>query len=198
MELGTGSGVISLLLSIKSFKKITALEIQESLVDLAKRNVQLNSLEKKITILHQDFSTYNPDKKFDVIFSNPPYEKKGTGVLSPSSEKAVAKHEIYCDLDTIFQTTSRLLKKNGRAYFIYPTKREKDFKQSLSETPLKIKKIRYICPRENSEPNLFLIEIDSQSSSFKVLSPLIIYNKNNEYTKEMKDIFAGRKNDSIG
>jgi tRNA1(Val) A37 N6-methylase TrmN6 len=193
LELGTGCGVISLLLSIKPFKRITALEIQESLVDLAIRNVKLNNLENKITILHQDFSKFFPSKKFDVIFSNPPYEKKGSGVLSPYLEKAIARHEIYCDLKTIFQTTTRLLKKSGRAYFIYPTKREKDFKNHLFQTDLKLNKIRYIIPREGEKANLFLVEVNFHSNSHEVLPSLIIY-KNNEYTEEMKKIFAGREN----
>lgn len=193
LELGTGCGVISLLLSIKPFKHITALEIQESLFDLAIRNVKLNNLEDRITVLHQDFRLFDTGKKFDVIFSNPPYEKKGSGVLSPHPEKAIARHEIYCDLNSVFQTAIRLLKKEGRAYFVYPAKREKDFKECLSRTDLRLSKIRYVIPRKGENPNLFLVELNFHSDSCKILSPLIIY-KNDEYTDEMKEIFAGRRN----
>jgi len=196
LELGTGCGVISLLLSIKPFKKIIALEIQDSLVDLAIRNVKLNNLEDKITVLHEDFCKFNPGKKFDVVFSNPPYEKRGSGVLSPYPEKAIARHEVYCDLKSVFQTTVRLLKKEGRAYFNYPAKREKDFKDYLFKTDLKLSKIRYVIPREGEEANLFLVELNFHSDSCKILPPLIIY-KNDEYTDEMKEIFAGRKNAEV-
>jgi len=83
LELGCGNGVISLLLSIKSFKQITALEIQKSLAELARRNVILNKLEDKITVIQIDLRRFNSRKKFDVIFSNPPYIKRKKGQLSP-------------------------------------------------------------------------------------------------------------------
>jgi len=77
LELGAGSGIISLLLSIKPFKHITAVEIQDSLADLARRNVKINKLEKKISVIQEDLLQYQPGQKYDVIFSNPPYIRKG-------------------------------------------------------------------------------------------------------------------------
>ncbi|MFQ6081888.1 MAG: tRNA1(Val) (adenine(37)-N6)-methyltransferase [Candidatus Aminicenantia bacterium] len=196
LELGTGSGIISLLLTIKPLKKIIALEIQESLADLAQRNVILNNLQKKITILHGDLSSFSLEKRFDVIFSNPPYQKWGTGNLSPSLEKTVARHEIKCDINDILTTTARLLKKRGRAYFIYRIMREEDFKTALDKTELKIKKIRYVKPKFNSPANLFLVELDFVSNSSEILPPLIIYNEQQKYTEEIQEIFAGRIYDS--
>jgi len=115
LELGCGNGVISLLLSIKSFKQITALEIQKSLAELARRNVILNKLEDKITVIQIDLRRFNSRKKFDVIFSNPPYIdvifsnppyiKRKKGQLSPVLEKSIAKHEIKCDIFNFFQST---------------------------------------------------------------------------------------------
>ena len=90
LELGAGNGIISLLLSIKPFKHIAAVEIQEALADIARRNVILNNLERKISIIREDLRQYHPGKKFDVIFSNPPYIKKGEGHLSSSLEKSIA------------------------------------------------------------------------------------------------------------
>ncbi|MEK6851454.1 MAG: hypothetical protein AABY30_02825, partial [Candidatus Thermoplasmatota archaeon] len=52
LELGTGSGVISLLLSVKPFRRIVALEIQEGLADLARRNVELNGLGDRVEVVH--------------------------------------------------------------------------------------------------------------------------------------------------
>ena len=98
LEIGTGSGVISLLLSIKPFARVTALEIQESLVDLARRNVQLNKLTDRICVVQGDIRDFVTREKFDVIFSNPPYIKQKSGHLSPSGEKSVAKHELKINI----------------------------------------------------------------------------------------------------
>ena len=62
LELGTGNGIVSLLLSIKPFQHITAVEIQESLADLARRNVFLNNLEGKITIIQEDLRNFRSEK----------------------------------------------------------------------------------------------------------------------------------------
>src|SRR5512137_544956 len=62
LELGTGSGVISLLLSLKPLRKITALEIQPGLAGLARRNVELNGLGGRIEVVEADLRTYKPGR----------------------------------------------------------------------------------------------------------------------------------------
>jgi len=127
LELGTGTGIVSLLLSIKPFKHITAVEIQESLADLAQRNIRINGLDQRITIVREDLRRFQPGKKYDVIFSNPPYLRKGEGYLSSSEEKSIAKHELKCNIFDIMERTGELLKKQGRAFFIFQTKRKEEF-----------------------------------------------------------------------
>ena len=134
LELGAGNGIISLLLSIKPFKHITAVEIQRSLADMARRNVKLNNLERKVSIVQQDLLQYDSEKKFDVIFSNPPYIKKGEGHLSSSQEKSIAKHELKCDIFDIVEKTANLLKNKGRAYYVYLAKRKDDLLEAVERS----------------------------------------------------------------
>ncbi|MFQ6107933.1 MAG: tRNA1(Val) (adenine(37)-N6)-methyltransferase [Candidatus Aminicenantales bacterium] len=193
LELGAGCGIISLLLSIKPFRHITAVEIQESLADLASRNVLLNRLEERITIVHQDLRSFNPSKKFDVVFSNPPYIKGKRGRLSLLEEKSIAKHEVKCDIFDIMAKTAELLKEKGRAYFIFPARREEDFRLALQRNHLKMKTIRFVFPRRNTPPNFFLSECDFKSRKDTLLAPLVLFDKAGEYTSEAKEIFQGRK-----
>jgi len=194
LEFGCGNGIISLLLSIKPFKHITAVEIQESLADLASRNVRLNKLEGKISIIRKDLLCFRSRKKFDIIFSNPPYIKKNQGHLGPSLEKSVAKHELKVDIFGIMRKTGELLKKKGRAYFIFRAERKEDFMQALRMNRLKVRLIRYVCSRPSSPPNLFLTESDFTSQQERVLSPFILYNEEGNYTSEAEEIFRGRIN----
>lgn len=193
LELGTGSGIISLLLSIKPFKHITGLEIQETLADMAQRNVALNKLEGRVTIICQDLKGFHTKKKFDIIFSNPPYIKKKQGHLSDDQEKAVAKHELKCDIFDIMAKTAELLKEEGRAYFIYPVKREEDFKQAVDQRQLKMKTIRFVFPRRKKSPNFFLSECDFVSQKLNLLPPLILFDDQGHYTPEAEEIFSGRE-----
>jgi len=192
LELGTGNGIISLLLSIKPFKHITAVEIQESLSDLAKRNIKLNSLEGRIFLVEKDLREFDPGNKFDIIFSNPPYIKKGTGHLSPSVEKSVAKHELTCTLDDVMNKVHDLLKKDGRAYFIYPEKRKRDFFEIMEKHGLSLRKYRQVLPRKKKPANLFLIECGFFPQKPMELPPFILYNESGEYSEEANKIFSGR------
>lgn len=192
LELGTGCGIISLLLSIKPFLHLTAIEIQESLADLAMRNVRLNRLEDRICIIHTDLRRFHSDNKFDVIFSNPPYVKARKGHLSASPEKSIAKHELKCDILGVMQKTGGLLKKEGRAYFIFTAKREQEFEQAVKKSRMKIKAKRFVYPYKDSRPNFFLTECGFLNTEKKVLKPLVLFDAQRNYTPEVRDIFAGR------
>ncbi len=192
LELGTGSGIISLLLSVKPFAHITAVELQDTLADLARRNVRFNHLEARIQVVHQDFRTFHPRRKFDVVFSNPPYIKAREGRLSESSEKSIAKHELKCDILGIMQKTAEILKRKGRAYFIYAAKRKTEFIASAERYGMKIKSIRLVVPRRGAPPNFMLAELDFVSLSERIQPPLVLYDRKEEYTPEAQKIFAGR------
>jgi len=194
LELGTGNAVISLLLSIKRFRSIIGLEIQGSLVRLARKNVSLNGQTKRIRIIQQDLKAYIPETKFDVIFSNPPYFKIKGGHLSSSLEKSIAKHELKCEIFDIMHKTSELLKPDGRAYFIFPVRRDDDFRQAVEENGMHFHLWRDVFPRENGSPNLFLTEIGFQSSREVRMPPLILFDREGNYTPEAQAIFTGRQN----
>ncbi|UCE43045.1 MAG: methyltransferase [Candidatus Aminicenantes bacterium] len=197
LELGTGCGIISLLLSVKPFMHITALEIQESLAGLAKRNVQLNHLDKRICVIHVDFFDFLPPHKFDVVFSNPPYIKKQTGRMSATSEKWVAKHEVKCDILGIMQKTSALLKKNGRAYFIFTAKRKLEFTQAVDKAGLDVQMERLVYPREGGAPNFLLSQCGFPPCQKRILSPLFLFDDLGKYTPEAEEIFSGRTHASF-
>ena len=193
LELGTGNGIISLLLSIKKFRLLTAVEIQTSLADLARRNVFLNNLQDMIHVVHQDLRSYKPGVMYDVIFSNPPYHRKDNGRQSLNLEKAIAKHELKCEIFDIMRTASRLLKRKGRAYFIFPVRRQEEFMRAVERVDLKIAKRRDVCPRDKSAPNLFLSECGFSSDTSDLLPPLILLDQEGKYTAEAQEILSGRQ-----
>jgi tRNA1(Val) A37 N6-methylase TrmN6 len=191
LELGAGNGIISLLLSRRPFRRIVCLEIQPGLAALARRNVVLNHLEAKVSVVEQDLRTYRPGEKFDVVFSNPPYIKKKAGQLSPSGEKSVAKHEIKCDIFDIMHVAGQNLAKDGRVCVIYPAKRKADFDRALEENGLKVKTLRIVYPRTGEAARWFLAECRFAVSVQETLPPLRVYNEKGEYAPEMEAIFAG-------
>ena len=195
LELGTGTGIISLLLSIKPFKHVTAVEIQESLADLARRNVRMNNLDKRITVIQEDLRRFQPGKKFDVVFSNPPYLKKGEGHLSSSREKSIAKHELKCDIFDIMESTGNFLKKQGRAYFVFQTKRKKELFKAAEKNGMRKELVRFVYPRKEAASNLLLVSFSFSPERETVMPPFILYDEEGNYTPEAEEVFHGRGED---
>jgi tRNA1Val (adenine37-N6)-methyltransferase len=205
LDVGTGSGIIPLLLSVKPFKRITALEIQPGLADLARRNVELNGLADKIEVVEADLRTYEPARRLDLIFSNPPYIRKAAGFLSRSAEKSAAKHELHGGIDEIMDRTAAWLAPGGRACFVYPEKRRADFARAASARGFRVLRFRHVLPRAGEPPNLFLAELGlpaaegSESGSGpgdghagpEIMPPLVLYGPDGKYTADAEAVFSG-------
>jgi tRNA1(Val) A37 N6-methylase TrmN6 len=191
LELGTGSGIISLLLSVKPIRRITALEIQAGLADLARRNVELNGLGGRIEVVEGDIRTYAPGRKFDLIFSNPPYIRKATGFLSVLAEKSAAKHELHGDIGDVLKKTAEWLAPEGRACFVYPEKRRSDFTAAAGECGLGLRRMRSVHPRAGEPANLFLAELGLEEGKPEFMPPLILFAPDGNYTPEAEAVFAG-------
>jgi tRNA1Val (adenine37-N6)-methyltransferase len=191
LELGAGSGIISLLLSVKPFRSITALEVQAGLAGLARRNVELNGLGGRIRIIETDLRTYEPGRTFDLIFSNPPYIRKATGYLSASAEKSAAKHELHGGIEEILERTAGWLAPDGRACFIYPEKRRADFARAGDRRGFHIHRFRQVRARAGEVPNLFLAELGFAAIEPEIMPPLVLYGSSGKYTAEAEAVFSG-------
>jgi len=191
LELGTGSGVISLLLSVKPFRRITALELQAGLAEMARRNVELNGLGERIDIIEADLRTYVPGRTFSLVFSNPPYIRAATGFLSASAEKSAAKHEIHGTIGEILEKTAEWLAPEGRACYVYPEKRRTDFSRAADARGFRILRFRQVLPRESEPANLFLVELGFATVHPEIMPPLVLYGPDGKYTAEAEAIFSG-------
>lgn len=197
LELGTGTGIISLLLSVRPFRRIVAVELQEGLADLAERNVELNGLGGLIEIVQADLRTFEPGRKFDLIFSNPPYIRSSSGFLSASAEKSAAKHELHGGIGDILGKTAAWLAPEGRACFVYPEKRRVDFSRAAAAQGFRVLRFRHVLPRKSEPANLFLIELGhameqgAASEKLEIMAPLILFGPDGKYTPDAEAIFAG-------
>ena len=194
IDLGTGTGVIPILMEGRyGGENYFGIDIQEESVDMAQRSIMFNSLEDKIKIFHCDIKDVVLKFKsasFDVVTSNPPYMNTGGGLINEYGAKAIARHEILCDLDDVVFAASKLLKFGGRFYMIHRPHRLVDIFESLRKHKLEPKVIRFVHPYLNKEPSMVLIESSRGGKPMlKVLSPLVIYEKPDEYTNEVYKIY---------
>ncbi len=194
IDLGTGTGILAILLSAKTkLWHVTGVEIQKEVADMAKRSVLLNHLEKKIEILCEDIQNlkekYLPNS-FDIVITNPPYKKEGTGGLNERKEKLIARHEITANLEDFIQISQFLLKDKGCFYMVHRPERLADIIITLKKYKLEPKELRFVQSSYNKEPNLLLIKAIKNAKPFlKVQKPLYIYDENGNYTNEILKIY---------
>ena len=190
VDLGAGSGIIPLILaSIHPSLQVYGVEMQDSLVTLAQRNVQENSLDHQVTIIHHDFKLLQvPDipSRVDWVVSNPPYRRLGSGRVNPQSQKAMARHEILANLQDVVRAGARLLDKGGRFAVIYPASRLADLIHCMKENGLEPKRLRVVHSNMESPARLVLLEaIKGAGPQIAVEKPLFIYRDEDTYSDEV-------------
>ena len=146
LEIGSGQGIISLLLSeIKTIEKIHAVEIQKKIFEYLTDNVRMNNLENKVTAINEDIK--NIQGKYEYIVSNPPYRKIISGRLPEDESERISKYEISLTLEELFIQIRRLLKNYGEFFVIVPDERLNDsfsyiYKNNMNVLELEINKYR--------------------------------------------------------
>ena len=194
IELGTGSGVIPLILS-RSFReaRMVGVEIQDSLADLAQRNVIMNERSDRITIVKGDLRMLRglyPASSFDLVLSNPPFYPVRAGRINPHSERAMARHEMAGTLSDLVKTAFHLLKHRGRFVVIYPAFRLIDLTSELRKNGLEPKLMRTVHSRSDSEAKMVLLSSSRGGrSALKVLAPFVVYQEGGIYTEELQGIY---------
>lgn len=196
IDLCSGNGVIPLFLSTRTKGKIIGVEIQERLYDMAVRSIQYNGLENRIEMIHGDIKEMSKQLgygKFEVVTCNPPYFKTPPqGEINPNEHLAIARHEILCTLEDVIKVSSDLVKQGGKVALVHRPGRLMDIVTLMRQYRLEPKRIQFIYPKQGKEANTLLIEaIKDGSPDLKILPPLVVYQDNNEYTKEIRAILYG-------
>jgi tRNA1Val (adenine37-N6)-methyltransferase len=193
LEIGCGNGVIPVLLSrLKKFRKIVAVEIQSELADLARTNVERNHADR-VEIIYGDATQLGerlPPNSFDLLYSNPPYRKLGSGKLNPSPEKAVARHEIHLKLEDLISLADHFLKPEGRLSVILPTFREDDWMKLLAKHKFSLAERQYVHSFRDEEAAFILGTASRKSKGISEMEPLVIYENAGEYTDQMAKLLT--------
>jgi len=163
LDLGSGTGILPLLLAGKTKgEHFTGLEIQEESVDMARRSVQLNQLEERISIIHGDIKEARHILEpafFDVIITNPPYMLPDQGFKNANDQKTIARHEIRCTIDDILRTSMELLlDRKGRFYMIHRPFRLGEIISKMNQYKIEVKRLQFVHPTLDKEPTMVLIE----------------------------------------
>ena len=195
VDLCSGTGVISVILTQKKkLHKIYAVELQDEMYNLLKRNIKLNNLEDCIYPFKSNIKDYYLDKKVDIVVCNPPYKEIGTGIKNENTVKYIARHEKECTLEDVFKCSSKILKQKGKLYLVHKPQRLVDLISLARKYNLEAKNIRFVYPKFNSSASIVLVEyVFYGGNEINVLPPLIEYDEFGNYTEEILDIYGSEK-----
>lgn len=195
LDLCTGSAVIPLLLTAKADPAhIDALEIQADSVDMARRSVLYNHLSDRITVYEGDIKEASlrfGRSKYDAVTVNPPYMNDKHGLKNPALPKAIARHEVLCTLEDVIRESQALLVPGGHFFMVHRPFRLPEILNVMMRYQLEPKRLRLVYPYLDKEPNMVLIEgVRNGNPMLKVEAPLIVYEKDGQYTQEVRDLYS--------
>ena len=198
LDLCTGNAVIPLLMSKRTKGKITGVEIQERIYNMGVRSVNYNHLENRIHLIHGDLKDMHKElgyHKYDVVTCNPPYfQTPKPSEQNLNEHLAIARHEILCTLEDVVRVSSQLVKQGGKVAFVHRPGRLLDIVTLMRQYKIEPKRIQFVYPKQGKEANTLLIEgIKDGNPDLKILPPLIVYQENDEYTKELRKILYGEE-----
>ena len=195
VDLGTGTGILHILMEAKTeADSFIAIDIQPESVEMANRSIIMNNQQDKIKIVEGDIKTASTDLgvgMYDVVTTNPPYMNNSHGLVNPNEAKAIARHEIKCSLEDVVREASRLLKVGGKLYMVHRPFRLIEIINMCTKYKLEPKRMRFVHPYVDKEPNMVLIEATKGGKSMiKIEKPLVVYKDTNEYTDEIHEIYG--------
>ncbi len=189
LDLCTGNAAVPLVLTTKYINKITGIELQKEIYNLALKSVICNHKEDQIMLINDNVKNllnYLDYESIDIISCNPPYFKhQSSSIINEEKIKAIARHEITITLAELITISGKLLKNNGDFYLIHRAERLEEIINILSSQHLIIKEVVPIYTSNNKNASLILVHcIKNAKKGLKIL-PAIYTNK----LKTFKNLF---------
>ena len=186
LDIGTGTGLLSLMLAQKSTANITAIEIDKDAYAQAKFNFENSKWKESISIILGDLRTYSFDKKFDFIICNPPFFKDK--IVSYTTAEQIAKHSTHLQIEELFFAIDKLLQQDGKCALLFPYFRKEEIEKIAAQYHLQLEKTLYLKQTPNHDFFRYIAlfskdkveRIEHQSFSIK--------DKQDSYSEEIKNL----------
>jgi tRNA1Val (adenine37-N6)-methyltransferase len=188
LDIGTGCGIIALMLAQRSMAKIDAIDIDKDSIDEAAINFNNSPWNNRLQAIHSSLQDFrgNTNTKYDLIVSNPPYFINS---LLPATEKLkLAKHNLTLSYEELIHPTEKLLNHYGRLAVILPNKSAEPFIQIAKQANLFLSRQLTIYPTPEKAAKRMILVFGYTKIDEVNTSGLILRHENGEYTKEYKKL----------
>jgi tRNA1Val (adenine37-N6)-methyltransferase len=185
LDIGTGTGLLSLMLAQKINAAIDAVEIDKSAFEQATQNVNASPWNNQIKTFNADIKKWNPPLKYDLIISNPPFYEND--LLPESEARNVAKHSAALTLEELIVIAKKLLNEDGTFAVLLPWHRTRLFENISANYSLFINEKKEVkqTPSHNYFRTMLILQ---QKGTTQLESELVIKNNENKFSDEFKDL----------
>ena len=179
LDIGCGTGLLSLMVAQKNDITIDALEIDKDAALQATENIASSPRKNRITIIQADVLQWKSNKKYDCIISNPPFYE--TELKSGKRTKDIAHHDEGLRLSDLLLYIKNHLTTSGAFYLLLPAKREADIENLFERNHFHVRKKVWV--KQSTSHTPFRLMIKGGNSKGEIITEEIaIKNENNEYS----------------
>ena len=168
LDIGTGTGLLALMLAQKLMAVIDAIEIDSDAAAQAKRNFSASKWSDRLYLINQDVNKFKFETRYDVIISNPPFYENE--LKSVNKKRNTALHHEGLLLKTLASVISKNLNENGSCFLLLPYKRRNEIDNLLNEADLAVNKKWLI--RQTTDHDFFRIIIEVKFPQKITTTPL--------------------------
>jgi tRNA1(Val) A37 N6-methylase TrmN6 len=214
IDFGSGSGVVGTLIAAKTGARVVGIEIQTALFDAAVRSAELNGMTDGLKFFNLDIKDIFSDKvtekgtnketeifsekvtdilkigSFDIAVSNPPFGKKADAEGIPNASERIARTEEKITLSEIVAAAARSLRFGGAFYTVVKALRLSETLYLMTKYGIEPKELTLIFPTQKKPPDACIVRgARGGKIGLKINRPLIVFDENGEYTKEVKRMY---------
>ena len=173
LDVGTGTGVIALMLAQRSDAEVTSVEINEEACLDAKINFQNSPWSERLSLYSSDFNNFQESHalSFDLVVCNPPFFKESMKSSDPAS--SIARHDVMLTFEQLITGAKKLLTSQGRLAVILPIEVLDDFRETARLVGFYLSRKTTIIPKVGKPPKRVLLEF-SISATYPELDELVI------------------------
>jgi tRNA1Val (adenine37-N6)-methyltransferase len=190
LDIGAGTGLLSLMLAQKKITNIKSIELDSSAANQANYNVANSPFKDQIQVIESDINLYQSNTLFDLIISNPPFFSDH--LKGPNKERNQARHNDGLSFDNLNQVIKKSLSEKGTAWILLPCNEFQVFKTSMIKNSLHCTQIYSINSTTNKPPHRVIFSIQHKipdSTTIAIESSIQIRNNDaSDYSNEFKQL----------
>lgn len=190
LDIGTGTGILALMMAQRSEAEITAVESNRNAFLEAVNNVKSSLWSNRIRLVESSFQDFakvygNVKPGYDLVISNPPYFNKS--IQAKTLDRTIARHTITLTSNELLEGVAKVLKPNGRFCLILPEIEGKQFIEDAEKGRLHCIRILHLRTTQNQSVKRLVMEFSPEKQRLEK-QDLTIWNKDQDYTVEYKNL----------